>query len=142
MQLSILALCTLLCPRVLGHPYASESTWISATTTSVENLWAISEPTERHYCDNRLYYIHRYHNRYNHVGDIYFNNDIYDKLHVWDLYFDLLHLYNFHLYNLHLHQLDYQLDYQHFLNDNQRRLDDNKYYNCNCNEQFCGGAGW
>jgi hypothetical protein len=79
-----------------------------------------------------------------------------------------------------LHQLDYQLDYQHFLNDNQRRLDDNKYYNCNCNEaplvvveevlvvelvvelveveivevevveveecncneQFCGGAGW
>ncbi|OQE29039.1 hypothetical protein PENFLA_c004G07956 [Penicillium flavigenum] len=137
MQLSILALCTLLCPRVLGHPYASETTCISVTTTSVENLWPVSEPTERHYYDNRLYYIHRYHNRYNHVGGIYFNNNVYYKFHVRNLYFDLLHLYNFHL-----HQLDYQLDYQHFLNDNQQRLDDDEYYNCNCNEQFYGGAGW
>ncbi|KAJ6188100.1 hypothetical protein N7519_003008 [Penicillium mononematosum] len=46
MQLSILALCTLLCPRVLGHPYVSETTCISATKTSVENLWVVSEPTE------------------------------------------------------------------------------------------------
>ncbi|KAJ5486780.1 hypothetical protein N7530_001080 [Penicillium desertorum] len=80
-------------------------------------------PSQRHYCDNRLYYIHRYHNRYNHVGDIYF---------------DLLHIYNFHLHNLRL----YQLDYQHILNDNQQRLDDDKYCNCNCNEQFYRGAGW
>ncbi|KAK4871036.1 hypothetical protein LT330_000273 [Penicillium expansum] len=47
MQLSIFALCTVLCSRVLGHPYTSETTsWISATTTSVEDLWAVSKPTE------------------------------------------------------------------------------------------------
>ncbi|OQD71111.1 hypothetical protein PENPOL_c001G06497 [Penicillium polonicum] len=45
MKLSILALCTVLCSRVLGHPYTSGTTWIPATTTSVE-LWVAPEPTE------------------------------------------------------------------------------------------------
>ncbi|CAI7586558.1 unnamed protein product [Penicillium crustosum] len=46
MKLLIFALCTVLCSRVLGHPYASETTWIPATTTSVEELWEVPEPTE------------------------------------------------------------------------------------------------
>ncbi|KAJ5209352.1 hypothetical protein N7449_003731 [Penicillium cf. viridicatum] len=46
MKLSIFALCTVLCSRVLGHPYTSETTWIPATTTSVEELWVVPEPTE------------------------------------------------------------------------------------------------
>ncbi|KAJ5978430.1 hypothetical protein N7501_001772 [Penicillium viridicatum] len=46
MKLSIFALCTLLCSRVFGHPYTSETTWLPATTTSVEELWVAPEPTE------------------------------------------------------------------------------------------------
>ncbi|KAJ5189028.1 hypothetical protein N7491_005352 [Penicillium cf. griseofulvum] len=45
MRSSILALCTVLCSRVLGHPYTSEITWNPATT-SVENSWPVSEPSE------------------------------------------------------------------------------------------------
>ncbi|KOS37169.1 hypothetical protein ACN38_g12047 [Penicillium nordicum] len=44
MKFSIFGLCTVLCSRVLGHPYTSETTWIPATTTSVEEL--VPEPTE------------------------------------------------------------------------------------------------
>ncbi|KAJ5384126.1 hypothetical protein N7517_002037 [Penicillium concentricum] len=46
MRISIFALCTVLCSRVRAQPYASEITWISATTTSVECSWPLSEPTE------------------------------------------------------------------------------------------------
>ncbi|KAJ9484197.1 hypothetical protein VN97_g9188 [Penicillium thymicola] len=42
MKLSIFGLCTVLCSRVLGQPYTS-TTWIPATTTSVEEL--VPQPT-------------------------------------------------------------------------------------------------
>ncbi|KXG48489.1 uncharacterized protein PGRI_023590 [Penicillium griseofulvum] len=45
MRSSIFTLCTVLCSRVLGHPYVSEITWNSATT-SVENSWPVSQPSE------------------------------------------------------------------------------------------------
>ncbi|KAJ5399449.1 hypothetical protein N7465_009938 [Penicillium sp. CMV-2018d] len=45
MKFSIFAICTVLCSRVLGHPYTS-ATWLPATTTSVEELWVAPEPTE------------------------------------------------------------------------------------------------
>ncbi|KAI3294888.1 hypothetical protein DTO002I6_4260 [Penicillium roqueforti] len=114
MHFLLFALCTVLCSRVLGHPYASETTpWISATATSVD-LWEDPEPSERHHCNNRLYYIHRYHNRHNHIYNIYFNNiyDIYDrKFHILDIYLYIRDIYIYNIYN-HICQLDYQFDYQ------------------------------
>ncbi|CAI7571147.1 unnamed protein product [Penicillium glandicola] len=46
MQFLTFALCTILCSRVLGHPYDPQTTWTTVTTTSVEDLWAASEPSE------------------------------------------------------------------------------------------------